>query len=164
MTIEQLAKLFSARGHGKRIRAKCPVHKSRGLTLALYDDGGQLSVKCFAGCSQDDVLAAVGLTWQDLKPKKEWIPPKEYAARLRAQKAAEKRARDLRIGVWILRFAKNGYTRQDRNDDISAICGAAIVLSQRPNRNWEGILRVHMERLLAANHCRERGMLPKVKP
>ena len=66
MTAEEMVKRFNAQGPSKGPwRAPCPVHKSRGLTLAIYDDGDRTSVHCHAGCSSDDVLAAVGLTWKD---------------------------------------------------------------------------------------------------
>jgi putative DNA primase/helicase len=41
-------------------RCRCPVHQSRGATLALRDGGRALIVKCFAGCSRRDVLAELG--------------------------------------------------------------------------------------------------------
>src|SRR5690606_34498859 len=47
-------------------RARCPAHGSRGLTLSVRDAGGTLLVRCFAGCSVADVLAAVGLELADL--------------------------------------------------------------------------------------------------
>lgn len=158
MTISELARIFNARGSGKRIRARCPVHGGKSLTLALYDDGDKLGVNCFAGCSQDDVLAAVGLRWQDLRPERERLPPKEYAALLRRREADEEKARNLRIGTWILRFAKNGYTAEDRQTDVSMACLATEALSVKVTPAWERICAMHMERIQAANHCIERGI------
>lgn len=162
MTITDLARVFNARGHGKRIRARCPVHGGKSLTLALYDDGGTLSVHCFAGCHSDDVLAAVGLTWKDLKPRKDWLPPKEYAALLKQRAAEEVRARNLRIGTWIIRFIEHGYTRGDRNRDVSCVLAAAHVLSNKEIPAWRSLFDTHMERIMASNHCKERRMLPQV--
>jgi len=67
MTTEDVAKLFE-RPHreGKKYRARCPVHKSRGSTLAIYPDKDKTGIHCFAGCKTDDILAAVGLTFKDL--------------------------------------------------------------------------------------------------
>src|SRR4051812_50150868 len=42
---------------GKWYRCRCPVHQSRGPTLALRDGPHGLIVYCHAGCSRDDVLA-----------------------------------------------------------------------------------------------------------
>jgi putative DNA primase/helicase len=38
-------------------RCRCPVHGSRGATLALRDGAGGLVVHCHAGCATGDVLA-----------------------------------------------------------------------------------------------------------
>jgi putative DNA primase/helicase len=38
-------------------RCRCPVHQSRGATLALKDDDRGLAVHCHAGCCRLDVLA-----------------------------------------------------------------------------------------------------------
>lgn len=164
MTISELARIFNARGSGKRIRAKCPVHRSRSLTLALYDDGDKLSVYCHAGCHSEDVLSAVGLRWQDLRPERERLPPKEYAALLRKREAEEEKARNLRIGVWILRFLEHGYTAEDRENDVKLCLAASLVLVGKVIPAWENILRIYMERIAAADHCRERGMLGRMLP
>jgi putative DNA primase/helicase len=47
----------SREGHNWRCR--CPIHNGVSLTLADGQDG-KLLVTCFAGCSSDDVLAALG--------------------------------------------------------------------------------------------------------
>jgi hypothetical protein len=67
MTTEDVAKLFEhSHREGKKWRARCPVHKSRGSTLAIYPDEDKTGIHCFAGCRNDDILAAVGLTFKDL--------------------------------------------------------------------------------------------------
>jgi putative DNA primase/helicase len=47
---------LAARRSGGWWRCKCPVHESRGLTLALRDGEFGLVVKCFAGCSRLDLI------------------------------------------------------------------------------------------------------------
>lgn len=47
-------------------RSQCPVHGSRGLTLSVRAGDGRAFVHCFAGCDDDEVLAAVGLAVRDL--------------------------------------------------------------------------------------------------
>jgi hypothetical protein len=109
------------------------------------------------------VLIAVGLTWKDCyyQPRTK-IDAKAQQEYRREREVAEKRASDIRIGVWIIRFARRGYTREDRDLDISALCACAIVLTNKAIPTWESILRRHNERILAAEHCMERGMLPEV--
>jgi hypothetical protein len=57
----------SAGGH----TAKCPAHNDRNpsLTIGTGRDGRVL-IRCWAGCSTESVLQALGLTWQDLFDKK----------------------------------------------------------------------------------------------
>jgi hypothetical protein len=50
-------------------RARCPSHGSKGLTLAIREsDDGKVLVKCFAECSVNEVVGAVGLRLEDLFP------------------------------------------------------------------------------------------------
>ena len=51
--------------------ACCPAHddKSPSMTIREVDDGKVL-VHCFAGCSVDEILGAVGLDVQDLFPER----------------------------------------------------------------------------------------------
>lgn len=55
-------------GDGK-FQARCPAHddKSPSLTIRELDDG-RILVHCFGGCDVQDVLAAVGMTFDDLYP------------------------------------------------------------------------------------------------
>jgi putative DNA primase/helicase len=54
---EIAAMLGKARRSGKWWRCPCPVHASRGATLAVRDGESNLIVKCWAGCDPRDVLA-----------------------------------------------------------------------------------------------------------
>lgn len=51
---------------GDRVRATCPAHDSRGLSLIVSrrDDGA--GVHCFTGCATADVATALGLSMADL--------------------------------------------------------------------------------------------------
>lgn len=49
--------------------ARCPAHEDRGPSLSIREtDDGRTLAHCHAGCSVEDVLAAVGLTFADLFP------------------------------------------------------------------------------------------------
>src|SRR5713101_4251470 len=50
--------------------ACCPAHSDRepSLSIGLGDDG-QVLLKCFAGCSLDQIVAAMGITIADLFPR-----------------------------------------------------------------------------------------------
>lgn len=62
-----LDRMEGVQRHGKGCRALCPAcgGKSRKLSLTQGDDGRVL-LHCFAGCTPHDVLAALGLTVNDL--------------------------------------------------------------------------------------------------
>lgn len=48
-------------------RARCPAHGSDNNTsLSVADRDGRVLLHCFAGCSTEAVLSAVGLTLRDL--------------------------------------------------------------------------------------------------
>jgi hypothetical protein len=62
-----LSRLEGVRQTGfDRWQARCPTHKdtSPSLSIRLTDD--KLLINCFAGCSPDDILAALDLKWSDL--------------------------------------------------------------------------------------------------
>ena len=67
--VENLVQRLHAKRSGKGWIAKCPVHEDHKPSLSL-DEGadGRALLKCHAGCSTDDVIAALGLTRRDLFP------------------------------------------------------------------------------------------------
>ena len=70
--VERLYDLLSergtVRGRPERFQAQCPAHPDSrpSLAVAVGETGDRAVLKCFADCSTDDVLAALGLTIQDL--------------------------------------------------------------------------------------------------
>jgi len=164
MQAEEVSRLFErSRREGKAWRAICPVHGGKSLTLAIYAGEDRCSVHCFAGCSSDDILKAVNLTWKDtLYVPRERLSHEAWQAQQRVREAKELHESNLRIGEWILRFAERGYTLQDRERDVIVSLSAAALLVAKPERHREVLLRTAMERITAADHCRMRGMLPNV--
>jgi hypothetical protein len=48
---------------------RCPAHEDRRASLSVRElDDGRVLVHCFAQCPTEQVLAAVGLTFDDLFP------------------------------------------------------------------------------------------------
>jgi hypothetical protein len=66
------ALLTPAQQNGHGLTARCPAHDDRraSLSSAEGDDGGVL-LRCFAGCSLEATVAAVGLQVPDLFPPRD---------------------------------------------------------------------------------------------
>lgn len=54
-------------GQGRYI-ACCPAHDDKHPSLAIRDDNGTILLRCFAGCSAFEIVAAVGMEISDLFP------------------------------------------------------------------------------------------------
>lgn len=60
-------RLHKAKGKNGTWTACCPAHKDDSPSLAVRAlDDGRILLHCFAGCSVDSVLAALGMDWSDL--------------------------------------------------------------------------------------------------
>ena len=162
MTASQLATHLGAKRAGKgKWLAKCPSHSDRNASLSIKEGHSAILIHCWSGCPKEAVLEAAGLKYSDLFYG-ERPDPKALRKMERKRRIDEERAANLRIGDWILHFAETGYTLEDRQRDIASICASAVVLSSKITPHWQRIFEVHMERIAAADHCRERGMLPNV--
>jgi DNA primase len=47
-------------------QARCPAHDDRGPSLAIKDGGDRTLLHCFAGCTAQDIVEAVGLQLRNL--------------------------------------------------------------------------------------------------
>jgi len=57
-------------GVARAFRAGCPACEGHGMPLSLAEtQDGWLLLHCFAGCSVGEVLAALGLSWDDVLPQ-----------------------------------------------------------------------------------------------
>src|SRR4051812_17498971 len=62
--------------HRSEVRARCPSHNgnsTNSLSLRRGDNGGAV-LFCHGGCSQEEVVAALGLTMADLFPRENGTP------------------------------------------------------------------------------------------
>ena len=68
--LDQLLKVKSTR-NGCWM-ACCPAHEDKSPSLSIRElDDGRILIKCFAGCSTEEVLSSVGLSFDSLYPPKE---------------------------------------------------------------------------------------------
>lgn len=90
----QLAQRLGARRSGRGWIARCPAHEDRSPSLSISEGhDGRVLLHCFAGCSTESVLAAIGLSMRDLFPG-----PRTWTSKSKSPKVriAEKLATDLR--------------------------------------------------------------------
>ena len=67
-----LSRLDKVKQAGNGFMARCPVHDDKNPSLSITEgDDGRVLLKCFAGCSTEDIVKALGLTMADLFPHKE---------------------------------------------------------------------------------------------
>ncbi|WP_241836123.1 YfjI family protein [Streptomyces sp. JS01] len=133
---EGLTRLVNAlESHGSRGRGKswqCPAHDDRSPSLSI-DQGANGAVwNCQAGCAQEEVLSALGLTWPDVHDE----PPKR---RERPQVVAEYPYTDEQGEVlFVVRRLEPGYDgerktfRQYRPDGTAGVKGIRRVLYHLP--------------------------------
>lgn len=70
MTINEILSHFpnvKAKGRSQtRFECCCPAHDDKHPSCSLYINDDWVNVHCFTGCSEDEILKAVGLTKKDL--------------------------------------------------------------------------------------------------
>lgn len=70
--------------------ACCPAHEDRSPSLSIKEaDDGRLLLKCWAGCSADEVVGAVGLAMADLFPPRPGAPGGGHPPKRRPWSAAD---------------------------------------------------------------------------
>ena len=86
---EDLISRLHPRRSGRGWIAKCPAHDDREPSLSINKGADhRVLIKCQAGCSTDDVLAALGITYRDL-----------FAAKFSQASSASQRRNQLRLAT-----------------------------------------------------------------
>ena len=68
--------------HGFMTNCVCHEDDTPSLSIRLSDDGERIFLKCFAGCSEADILAKLGLTKADLFTR-QTVPKGEKVSEIR---------------------------------------------------------------------------------
>ena len=116
-----------ARGKGQWI-ARCPAHDDRDPSLAIREEqDGRILIKCFAGCSPEDVMTSVGLSLSDLfpEPLESRMAPFAFA-QVERRKAVEKTSHIERERLVIAlaesdRRAGKRQSEKDRKRELEAV-------------------------------------------
>jgi len=63
-------RLEGVKAHNGNFTARCPAHEDADPSLSIGEgDDGRVLLKCFAGCTAEDIVAALGLEMSDLFPE-----------------------------------------------------------------------------------------------
>lgn len=85
-TTELLCRLGGVRARGTgRYSARCPAHVDTSPSLAIKEGERALLVKCWAGCTLDEITAAIGVRVGDLffdKPTTHGLRPRPKPLRI----------------------------------------------------------------------------------
>jgi hypothetical protein len=73
MSIEKLlSNLKKIKGGRDRWTASCPAHEDRSPSLAIRElEDGRILLKCFGGCSVQEIVGAIGMDIGELFPKED---------------------------------------------------------------------------------------------
>jgi hypothetical protein len=63
-----LSRLTGVKGRNGNYTARCPAHEDKSPSLAVKEQDGKILVHCFAGCSVENIVGAVGMDVTDLFP------------------------------------------------------------------------------------------------
>ena len=63
---EILSRLKVVKGGGTQYTALCPAHEDKTPSLAISEKDGKILLHCYAGCSTENIVAAIGLEMRDL--------------------------------------------------------------------------------------------------
>jgi hypothetical protein len=78
MSVERLlSNLSKVKGRNGAWTACCPAHEDKSPSLAIREEGGKVLLHCFAGCTPDAIVGAVGMEMTDLFPPKEQVYDKQ---------------------------------------------------------------------------------------
>src|SRR5688572_22765026 len=65
---EVVSRLTKPKKTGKGFNALCPAHDDKSPSLSIFEGDYRTVLHCFAGCSEDAILNAIGLEKADLFP------------------------------------------------------------------------------------------------
>lgn len=72
MSLENLlSRLTKVKGRAGNYVACCPAHEDTSPSLAVKEQDGKIVMHCFAGCSVQNIVGAVGMDMSDLFPPAE---------------------------------------------------------------------------------------------
>jgi DNA primase len=72
--------LDKVKGSNGRYQACCPAHDDKSPSLAISESpDGKVLLKCFAGCTADEIVGSIGMELKDLFPPSNLNPEQRQA-------------------------------------------------------------------------------------
>lgn len=96
MRFDEVLSHFTVKNiHGNKAQCICPAHKDKHASLTItVSESGKILVHCHAGCQTGDILAAAGLSMQDLFVNSD-VPKKEEPWRTFIERREKRRIEDV---------------------------------------------------------------------
>jgi hypothetical protein len=140
VTVQSFVNLLDSRRVGAgRWQARCPAHDDRSPSLSICEGrDGRALVRCFAGCSLDAILMAMGLTYKDLFAG----PPPSPAELAAIQRAREEREEAARVARMMRR---NAWDRVRRWEAIVSALGAKLACAPDGSSEGDRLCRLYHE-------------------
>ncbi|HET6464904.1 MAG TPA: hypothetical protein VFH55_04755 [Nitrospiria bacterium] len=146
MAEDVLLRLEQVRRSGKGWTARCPGHEDKNPSLTVHEGDFGLLLKCWGGCTLDEICSGLGIHSRDLFYDERPDPIRRDQVRTRKQMEAE--AFDQRMAeAGILREAE-GVIRAATEIDISrwtpdqldrameTVADARLILLKEERREW----------------------------
>jgi hypothetical protein len=119
MTASQIAHQLHGKKAGSRYMCRCPTglhaHGDRNRSLSVGEKNGWVTLKCFTGCTRDEILAAMGLKIRDLALDE--MPDPKALALAEKKRAQEKYRRKAAHLAW-RRALDQAWFWRNRRDEL----------------------------------------------
>ena len=110
MTLSQfLSRFETVKKAGDQFMVRCPAHQDKGPSLAVKDGREGILLHCHAGCSTENILAALNLSAPDLFPDKIASTQRTVVATYDYQDE------DGRLLFQVLRYSPKGFAQRRPN-------------------------------------------------
>lgn len=128
-----LSRLEKVRKTGpERWIARCPAHSDRGPSLSIAEVGERILLHCFAGCPVENVLTAIGMTWDDVLPAKALLQSVKPIRRpFPAADVLENLETEMEVLLLVAADMRNGKTVTTADFERALLAGDRIAQARR---------------------------------
>ncbi len=138
MVAEFLSELEFPRRSGRGWMARCPAHTDRSPSLSVAEgDDGRILLRCFAGCTAEEIVASLAMSLADLFPRNEPRPGRNDYKKTREISTQIEEAGFLRANLYrnaekVLGLAGrvkiSKLTTEELDQVMDAVCTSHIIL------------------------------------